>query len=108
MTKSGRLQSLLLGVLAFPWAVHALVVGASAAGLRPLRSAPAAAVVLAAAGAVTLFVARAGRGRPAGEPAAALSPPARWIAEGVFVAGIVATAVAFVAAVALPVVAYDA
>src|SRR5689334_11203092 len=97
VTKSGRLQSLVVGVLAFPWAVHALVVGASATGLRPLASAVAAAGILVVAGGVAATAGRLGRGTDAGKREETLSGPVRWLAEGVFAAGIAATAVAFVA-----------
>ncbi len=99
---------LLVGVLAFPWAVHALVVGVSALGMRPLGSTGAALAVLASAGVFSVLAGwRVGVGADEG-PGAPLTGAPRWLAEGVFVASVLSLSVSFLAAVALPVIAYDA
>jgi hypothetical protein len=111
---AGSTPCALLGVLAFPWAVHALVVLLSEVGLHPLsgRGLPAAILATAAVFSVTLGVranartragggARADVGADYGQIVATLS----WLLVAAAALGLL---VALAAAVLLPVVAYDA
>ncbi|HEX7672276.1 MAG TPA: hypothetical protein VF395_21920, partial [Polyangiaceae bacterium] len=105
----------LLGALALPWGVHALVVSLSAVGLHPLsgRGLPAAILAAAAAFSVTLAVRAGPRARPGGGVRADLGPHEEgwtvatlsWVLVAAATLGLLA---ALAAAVLLPVVAYDA
>ena len=57
------LWSGLLVLLAFPWAVHALVVGASSVGLHPLSSRIASGSILVLSAALSVLIAQAGSKR---------------------------------------------
>jgi hypothetical protein len=104
-----------LGVLAAPWFVHAAVVGLSGLGARPLASRAAAAALLVAgvAGAVAL-ASFARRAHPSGpraswpEPSPALPHAARRWARVLGWAALFAFALGVWAALALPIIAYDA
>ena len=102
-------QAALLAVLATPWLAHALVVGLSAAGARPLASRAAATAILFAS--VAGGVAAAGLSRSSLLPTPAVGPLAgrlRWLSWLLSSAGAVSLAASLLLAVLLPVVAYDA
>src|SRR6185436_16288096 len=100
-----------LALLAFPWAVHAFVVTLSAFGAHPLSGRLSATLVLVSSVAAAWVVARraaperrqddVGRSGP-------LPAPAGILTNGLAVAACIAFAIALLASVLLPIVAYDA
>jgi hypothetical protein len=105
-----RLRAGLLGVLAFPWFVHAAIVALSLVA-RPLagRTVPIAVLFLACT-----FVAMLARAAARDHSAAAAASPsglpraALWAAHALGAGGLLAFATAFAIALVLPVIAYDA
>ena len=76
----------LLVLLAFPWTVHALVVGSSAMGLRPLSSGIASWSILVVGAAVSFLIARGVRAGGAVRASAAaggcMKPPGKLVPPG--------------------------
>jgi hypothetical protein len=100
---------MLVGCLAFPWAVHTLVVGVSTMGGRPLGSRGFAAVILLTATAAAALAAYRLRRDAGAGPAERATVPLLRAVSAVLVAGALgAFTGALLLAVALPVVAYDA
>ncbi|HEX4335031.1 MAG TPA: hypothetical protein VH062_03905 [Polyangiaceae bacterium] len=100
-------QSALLVLLTLPWVIHALVVGLSATGARPLGSGVGALAIVATA-LVASGVART-FGRSAVTVSGASSPVVvRRLSAVLSVAALAALAGATLVALAFPVVAYDA
>lgn len=99
----------LVGVLGFPWFVHAAVVTLSALGFRPLQGrAMAAAILGAAVLAVATFVIKAGLATTTREEHRVLPAPSNGLAVALAAAGGVAFSLTLALAVTLPVIAYDA
>lgn len=100
----------LLVAVSFPWAVHTLVVGSSAVGLRPLSSRVAAFAILVTSAALSVAIShvatkRAKRARDERGEAFGL---AKFLSQLLTVAAGIAFAVALLTSIALPIVAYDA
>jgi hypothetical protein len=100
----------LLAVLAFPWAVHALVVLPSALGAHPLagRGAPAALLVVALVSSLALGVRAHARASARATTVADEGRAARVVSSLLVAAAAVGLLAALAAAVLLPIVAYDA
>jgi hypothetical protein len=104
------LEAALLGALALPWFVHAAVVGLSLVA-RPLAGRTVAiALLLLACTFVAVLVRTALRARAAGPNAALPGLPAgaQWSARVLAGGALAAFVAAFVIALSLPVIAYDA
>jgi hypothetical protein len=101
-------QAALLVSLATPWAVHALVVGLSALGARPLGSrAVAIGILLAAVGTGAGFARLASRSAAA-RPFVRMASGPRRLAAALSASALLALSAGVLLAVTLPVVAYDA
>lgn len=110
LTAGGRLRAAAVGVLAFPWFVHAAVVVLSALGLRPLVRGPATALLVSASVFATVL-ARWAAGAPSLPPASQpvhLPATARALTAFLSAGGLAAFAAPLVATIHLPIVAYDA
>lgn len=103
-------RAALVGVLAFPWFVHAGVVGSSALGAHPLAGRAVASALIALSLVLAVGLGRAARQRRnAHEAAPRVSTPVIAITSGVLSwSGWIALAAGAAVAIALPVAAYDA